>query len=183
MRKLLPSDYRDMYEYSCNDRVTSYLLWHPHSDPGQTRRYLEALQGSYRRGEFFDWALELRDSGKMIGTCGYTELFPEHGRAEVGYVLNPAYWGHGYAPEAVMAAAQFAFVELEMNRLEAHFIEGNVRSLRVMEKCGMTFEGMLRQYMLVKGEYKNVGICAITADRFPPGNFYRMERRRGMFGR
>lgn len=172
LRKLLPEDYRDMFEYASLERVTEYLLWSPHQSPDQTYRYLESLQNSYRRGEFFDWAVVLRTTGKMIGTCGFTSFELSHARAEVGYVLNPAFWGQGIAKEAVMAVTSFAFSELGMNRIEAHYIEGNERSLHVMQACGMEFEGMFRQYMLIKGRFRNIGICAVTADRFPKEIFY-----------
>lgn len=172
LRRLNPSDYRDMYEYSCLPQVTEYLLWYPHENPNQTYRYLENLQISYKRGDFYDWAVVWNETGKMIGTCGFTSFDHEHARAEVGYVLNPSFWGMGIAAEAVMAAMEFAFTELDINRVEAHFIEGNDRSRRVMEKCGMAFEGMLQQYMLIKGYYRNVGICAITRDRYAPKGCY-----------
>lgn len=173
LRKLLPSDYRDMFEYASLKCVTEYLLWSPHENADQTYRYLETLQNSYRRGEFFDWAVVLRDSGKMIGTCGYTSFDLSNCRAEVGYVLNPSFWGQGIAKEAVMAVASFAFCELGMNRVEARYIEGNERSLHVMQACGMQPEGMLRQYMFIKGNFRNIGICAVTADNFPRERFYR----------
>lgn len=179
LRKLLPSDYKDMYEYASRPESTEYLLWSPHISQDQTYRYLEAIQTSYKRGDFFDWAVVFRKSGKMIGTCGYTSFDDSHSRAEIGYVLNPDYWGLGIAAEAVMAAEEFAFRELGINRVEARYIEGNDRSRRVMEKCGMRFEGMFRQYMLVKGEYKNIGICAVTKDEFIGRAYYRKEYKSG----
>ena len=185
LRRMLPSDDADMYEYACLPEVTEYLLWSPHPSREHTRRYLEMIQGNYKRGEFFDWAIVLTAGGKMIGTCGFTCLEPDHRRAEVGYVLNPAYWGRGLAPEAVMAAEEFAFRELGMNRVEAHFMQGNDRSLRVMQKCGMTLEGYLQQYMFVKGQYRTIGIAAITRDRFRASGCYRRaEEKKGfrLFG-
>ncbi len=160
LRKMTPSDAADMYEYSCLPEVTRYLLWYPHEDIEQTQAYLKSLQRLYKAGSFYDWAIEL--DGKMIGTCGYTSFSEEHGRAEVGYVINPKYWGMGIATEAVLAAIEFAVYELGMNRIEGHFIEGNEASLAVMKKCGMSFEGYLKDYMYIKGSYKNIGICAIT---------------------
>jgi ribosomal-protein-alanine N-acetyltransferase len=183
LRRMQPSDYRDMYEYACLPSVTEYLLWYPHNDPDQTYRYLQSLQTCYKQGEFYDWAVVITETGKMIGTCGYTEFDHEHGRAEVGYVLNPAYWGHGFGPEAISAALEFAFRELDINRVEAHFIEGNDRSRRAAEKCGMTFEGLLRQYMFIKGNYRNIGICAVTRDRFTLRGCYRKEEKETFLSR
>ena len=172
LRRMSVSDSADMYEYSRKSSVTKYLLWHEHESEYQTYNFLSDVSDWYKRGEYYDWAVTLTDSGKMIGTCGFTSFDFEHGRAEVGYVLNPDFWGRGIATEAVGAVIEFAFDELGANRVEAHFIEGNNASLRVMEKCGMTFEGYLKQYMLIKGEYKNIGFAAITRDNFIPQNRY-----------
>jgi len=98
---------------------------------------------------------------KMIGTCGFTSFNCSSDSAEVGYVLNPEYWGRGIAVEALQRILAFGFEDLGLHRIEARFIDGNDRSRRVMEKAGMNFEGILREAMLVKGNYVNVGICSI----------------------
>ena len=167
------SDAADMFEYARLPAVTEFLLWDPHPSLKYSRQYLETVQSSYREGRFYDWAIVLTNGGKMIGTCGYTTLTPEHDRAEIGYVLNPGYWGTGIASEAVRAVLAFGFRELDMNRIEAHFMKGNERSLRVTERVGMSFEGYLRDYMLVKGTYRTIGIAAVTRDRFSGGDCYR----------
>jgi ribosomal-protein-alanine N-acetyltransferase len=102
----------------------------------------------------------------MVGTCGFTSFNCSSDSAEVGYVLNPDYWGKGIALEALERVLQFGFEELKLHRIEARFIQENERSRRVMEKAGMTFEGVHREGMLVKGNYVNVGVCAILASEW-----------------
>ena len=60
----------------------------------------------------------------------------------------------------------FGFEEMKLHRIEARFIQENERSLHVMEKVGMTFEGVMREGMLIKGNYVNVGICSILASEW-----------------
>ena len=99
----------------------------------------------------------------MIGTCGFTSFDCPHDAAEIGYVIHPSYWGMGIVPEAVRAVLQFGFERLRLHRIEARFIEGNVASLRVMQKVGMTFEGYQRDRLLVKGVHRTIGCCSILA--------------------
>ena len=139
LRKIKVSDYSDMYEYSCNERVTKYLLWRAHPDAKYTRDYLSYVQSQYRAGEFYDWALIHKDTNKMIGTCGFAKLDIDNNSAEIGYVINPDFWGKGYATEAVKRVIDFGFSELNLHRIEARYIVGNDISRRVMEKCGMIF--------------------------------------------
>ncbi|MBQ9121291.1 MAG: GNAT family N-acetyltransferase [Clostridia bacterium] len=166
LRAMRRSDRQDMYEYAKDPAVTRYLLWDIHPDEDYTGRYLDYIVGRYRTGEFTDWAITVTETGKMIGTCGFTRIDAEHRKGEVGYVLNPAFWGKGIAAEAVQAVLHFAFQRLKLNRIEAKFIRGNERSLRVMEKCGMQFEGYQRESMLIKGKYCDIGYASILRDEF-----------------
>ena len=177
LRKMSVDDARDMYDYARRPEVTKYLLWYEHESEQQSYEHLSYIADAYRRGDYYDWAVTLTESGKMVGTCGYTSFNFEHGRVEIGYVLNPDFWGQGIATEAVSALTEFAFKELNANRVEIHFIEGNNASLRVAEKCGMTLEGYLKQYMLIKGEYKNIGFAGVTKDKFEViGRYEKIEK-------
>ena len=166
LRRMKISDYADMYEYSCLDSVTKYLLWNSHPDARYTRDYLAYIQSQYRAGEFYDWAVVHKETNKMIGTCGFAKLDFENNSAEIGYVLNPDFWRRGYATEAVKKIIDFGFHTLNLHRIEARYIVGNEVSRRVMEKCGMTYEGVHRASLFVKDSYVNVGYCAITAEEY-----------------
>ena len=166
LRKMKVSDFSDMYEYARLESVTRYLLWREHPDKAYTKDYLSYIQSKYRAGEFFDWAVVHKESGKMIGTCGFASLDFENNSAEIGYVLNPEFWGKGYATEAVKKVIEFGFYDLNLHRIEARYIVGNEKSRRVMEKCGMFFEGVHVSSLFVKDKYVSVGYCAITGDRY-----------------
>ncbi|MBE6542642.1 MAG: GNAT family N-acetyltransferase [Ruminococcaceae bacterium] len=166
LRKMLKKDSADMFEYASRHEVTKYLLWDPHENRGFTQSYLSYIQSRYRAGDFYDWAVIYRDNDKMIGTCGFTRFNIEANSAEVGYVLNPLYWGIGIAPEVVREVMRFGFDYLRLHRIEARFMADNRRSLRVMEKVGMTFEGINRESMHVKGKYVSVGVCSILEQEY-----------------
>ncbi len=170
LRKMLVSDAADMFEYARREDVTRYLTWNPHPDRLYTREYLEYIGGRYSAGMFYDWAIEYEPDRKMIGTCGFTAFNCTHDSAEVGYVLNPAYWGKGIASEALARVLRFGFEKLHLHRIEAKFMNGNERSRRVMEKAGMTFEGYQRDAMRVKGLYVTVGVCSILAAEWRMAN-------------
>ena len=166
LRRMLVSDTDDMYEYARRETVTRYLTWHPHRNRDYTREYLQYIGTHYTIGDFFDWGVVHNRDDKFIGTCGFTRFDYNNNCGEIGYVLNPEYWGQGLALEAVREVMRFGFEVLGLNRIEAKFIEGNDSSRRVMEKTGMTFEGFLRKAMKIKGEYETIGICSILRDEF-----------------
>lgn len=162
LRRLQALDAVDMFDYARRGDVTRYLTWSPHPSVAYTREYLEYVETRYDAGEFFDWALEERSSGRMIGTCGFTGFDYRSDCGEVGYVLNPCVWGHGYATEALRAVIAFGFEQLKLHRIEARYVIGNAASRHVMERVGMTYEGTLRGAMLIKHEHCDIGICAVV---------------------
>lgn len=166
LRRMKPDDYADMYEYARRKDVTEYLLWEPHPDRKTTHRYLYYIQDRYKAGEFFDWAVILKEENKMIGTVGFSRIDEANSLAEVGYVINPVYHGNGYAPEALLEVMMFGFMELNLHRIEAKFMHGNDRSRRVMEKCGMRYEGCARDSMYVKGDFRSIHTYSILSDEF-----------------
>ena len=122
----------------------------------------------------------------MIGTVGFTSCDEKNLCLEVGYVLNPEYWGRGIATEALEALLNFAFCELGANRVEAKYMIGNENSRRVMEKCKMKYEGTLRQKLLVKGSLRDVGICSLLRDEYfekERSNIYEECNKKGLLER
>lgn len=165
-RALKRTDLYDIHEYSSNPKTTQYLLWEPHPSLEYTREFIEIVLSKYKSGEYNDWAIVHKKDDKMIGTCGFTRIDEENSVVEIGYVLNPQYWGRGIATEAVEKIIEFAFEELQANRIEAKFIFGNEASLAVMKKVGMKFEGYQREAMLVKGKYKTIGTASILSSEY-----------------
>ena len=146
--------------------MTKYLLWSPHRSPDDTRDFLSYVKKRYRSGDFYDWAVTDKETGKMIGTCGFTSFDLPANSAETGYVINRAYWGRGIAAEALAAVLRFGFDSLGLHRIESRFMVGNEKSLRVMEKVGMKFEGVHRDLIYVKGRFVSVGVAAILEREF-----------------
>ena len=166
LRGMRVSDAPDMYEYARRPSVTEYLTWEPHASVEETRQYLTYVGQRYRTGDFYDWSVVDKESGHMIGTCGFTSFNCPADSAEIGYVLSPAYQGRGLGTEAVRRVLEFGFEELNLHRIEAHFIQGNDASRRLMERVGMTFEGFARESMKIKGKYRTIGTCAILRSEY-----------------
>lgn len=166
LRAMRVSDTADMYAYAKDPEVTRFLLWNPHRTPEYTRSYLEYLAGRYRLGQHYEWAMVSKEDGHMIGTCGFSRFDCPHNAAEIGYVLNPAYRGQGLVAEAAQQILHFGFDVLGLHRVEARYMVGNDASRRVMEKLGMSFEGVRREAMLVKGAYRDIGICSLLVSEY-----------------
>jgi len=164
LRKICDGDLADVYEYSRNPETTKYLLWYPHREIRDTKYFLSVVKKKYKEGDFFEWGIEY--GGKMIGTCGFTSFSLPNNSAEIGYVINPEYKGIGIATEAASAVIDFGFTVLGLNRIEARYMSPNVKSLRVMQKCGMKEEGTLRSAIMSKNGYVDLSYCSILKKEY-----------------
>ena len=156
LRKILPRDERDMYEYSRDPETSKYLLWEPHSGREYTAAHIRYLQEQYRKASFFAWAVIEKQSGKMIGTCGFTEIYEREKRAEVGYVISPQFHRRGYAPEALRCIVNYAFHSLGLVRLEGRFMEDNEASRKVLVRCGFQDATRGKESIVKRGKKQRI---------------------------
>ena len=166
LRAMKVSDAEDMFDYAHREEVSRYLTWSPHPNLAHTKEYLTYIGQRYRTGDFYDWAIEDAESHRMIGTCGFTCFDFASDAAEIGYVLHPDFRGRGLATEAVRAVLAFGFDELALHRISARYMVENERSRRLMERVGMTFEGVSRESEKIKGAYRSIGRCAILRQEY-----------------
>lgn len=101
--------------------------------------WLTRMRDRYRTDGFGLWAVDLQETGEMIGQCGITWQQIDGARVhEVGYLFERSHWHHGYATEAAAACRDFAFSELDSERVYAHVRDTNLASMNVAIRLGMT---------------------------------------------
>ncbi len=161
LRKMRMSDAPDVYRYARDPEVARHVLWEAHQSVWDTRAYIRYLLWQYRSGLPGSWAIELKETGKVVGTIGYMSYNADNATVEVGYSLAREQWGKGLMTEALTAVIAETFRALDMHRIEAMHFTDNPASGRVMEKCGMTHEGHLREKVCCKGTFRDVEMWGI----------------------
>jgi RimJ/RimL family protein N-acetyltransferase len=109
----------------------------------------------------FQLAITLAQGGQLIGNCGIRMKTPDAREADIGYELDPGYWGRGYATEAASRLLAFGFRDLELHRIWAWCIAENVASAHVLEKIGMQQEGRLREKEWMRDRWWDTLLYAI----------------------
>ena len=143
LRQWYMTDADDLFAYAQNPLVGPAAGWRPH----QFRKDSEELIQRVFQHEYFHWALVIPGNGKVIGGINLTtdsKRTNPHTR-NLGYSMNPDYWGNGYMTEAAKAVISFGFESLNVSLISVYHYPENVRSKRVIEKCGFKYEGTLRQ--------------------------------------
>lgn len=155
LRRYLPEDAEDMLRnWAQSERVTRYLTWEPYKSIEDANAYIRFLTGEYEKPDCYNWAIELEELGQAVGSISVVALREDVSCAEIGYCLGDGFWGRGIMPEALNEVIRFLFEEVGCNRIQASHDVNNPNSGKVMEKCGMRYEGTLRQY-----GRNNQGVC------------------------
>lgn len=166
LRKLTMRDANDVFEYASMPEVSKHVTWDYHRTLADSMGFLKSVIMQYENGVPSSWGIVHKENNKLIGTGGYHNWNTEDRRAEVGYAISSHYWNKGLMTESLKVMLKFGFEVMALNRIEARCKIENSASERVMQKCGMKYEGTLRQQMFVKGVYHDLKLYSILKQEF-----------------
>lgn len=141
------------YNWTGDEMVTEYLRWPTHKKLDVTQRIVQEWVNGYEKLDFYQWAIVLKEINEPIGTISVVELDEKTEKVHIGYCIGSKWWHLGYTSEALAAIIPFFFEQVGVNRIESQHDPKNVNSGKVMEKCGLVCEGILRQ-----ADWSNKGI-------------------------
>ena len=154
LREFEEEDWPAVLAYQSDSLYLRYYHWTPRRE--QDVREFVRMFIAHREEEprpKFQLAITLASDGQLIGNCGIRMKTTGAREADIGYELNPRYWGSGYATEAASELLAFGFRALELHRIWAWCIAENAASARVLEKIGMRQEGRLREQERMQGRW------------------------------
>jgi ribosomal-protein-alanine N-acetyltransferase len=147
--------------YAQDPDVTRHLSWRRHPDIGATRDFLGACETAWTRNEgHLAWLLFERQTGALVGSIGVSV---GGSQACFGYLLARAHWTRGYAAEALKALVDWSLSQPQIYRAWAYCDAANPASARVMEKAGMTREGLLRRWHVAPNLGEEPRDCIVCA--------------------
>lgn len=137
-----------------DEKVTEFLRWPTHNSIEVTEGILKEWIASYSNKDFYQWAMVLKEyNNEPIGTIGVVDKNEKIDMVHIGYCIGSKWWNQGITSEAFSGIIPFLFDEVKVNRIESQHDPSNPNSGKVMEKCGLKYEGTLRQ-----ADFSNKGI-------------------------
>ena len=145
LRTWQESDSSDLYEYAKSELVGPNAGWKPHQNEEESK---EIIKMFIKNND--SYAIVLKSENKVIGSIGLHHRKPDETlndlkQREIGYVLNPNYWGKGFIPEAVNCLLNYGFNELNLDLIWCGHFDFNNNSKRVNEKCGFNYQFTKRE--------------------------------------
>lgn len=151
LREWKEEDSKDLYEYAKSELVGPNAGWPPHKSEEESR---EIIKGFIENKDTY--AIVLKSKNKVIGGIGLHDRQPDDSlsdlnQREIGYVLNPEYWGRGIVPEAVNELIKYSFEELNLDLVWCGHYDFNSNSKRVNEKCGFKYRFTKKERLKLLG--------------------------------
>ncbi|HYD49947.1 MAG TPA: GNAT family protein [Terriglobales bacterium] len=143
LRSFRPEDVDDVFAYASDPEVTRLAGWEPHRSPLDSMAYIQRCRDEQWGPITF--AVEHRDDHRVVGVVDIRIISRLWGIGEIGYTLARQYWGHGLNVEAGRLLLSYGFEHLRLRRIRAMCDADNQRSIRTMEKLGMSREGYVTQ--------------------------------------
>jgi [ribosomal protein S5]-alanine N-acetyltransferase len=170
LRPFKDADANALFALHSNAHVLRYWDAPPWTDRARAERFITACQQMADEGTGTRLAMDRVSDGAFIGWCSLTRWNPDYRSASMGYCLDDAAWGRGYAKEAARALLQWAFNALDLNRVQAETDTRNVASARVLEKLGFLREGTLREDCTVNGEVSDSWVYGLLRRDWRPSS-------------
>jgi RimJ/RimL family protein N-acetyltransferase len=164
-------DIEDLAEGLNNIEVSKWLVQIPYPYTQEhAQKFIEYCINSAddKNRSSYDFAIELKADNKVIGGTSINRINRQHGTACGGIWVNAKYHGHGYGTEAWGKRIEFAFIDLNLRRLENGFLDGNQASFKMQEKFGYVIEGKRRKGFLciADGKLKDENITSLLIDEW-----------------
>lgn len=154
LRKFTKDDIGPVYNnWTSDEAVTKYLRWPTHKDMSVTEKVINEWTAAYENPSYYQWAIELKSIGKPIGAISVVDMNEKLDIVHIGYCIGGKWWHKGITSEAFSAIIPFLFEEVGVNRIETQHDPNNPHSGNVMKKCGLKYEGTLRQ-----ADFNNQGV-------------------------
>jgi ribosomal-protein-alanine N-acetyltransferase len=162
LREFVEGDWLAVLAYQSDPRHLRYYPWIERTAE-EVQAFVQSFIEQQRQQPRckFQLAITLKADGRLIGNCGLRQDSPDARQADLGYELDPAYWGHGYATEAARALLRFGFEERGLHRIWASCLAENHASVRILERIGMVREGRQRESQWFKGCWWDTLLYAI----------------------
>lgn len=123
------------------------------------------IEEKYKNLEYYNWIIKLKDSNNIIGSINLV-VFNVNECVEANYAIDERYTNLGYMSEALKEVIRFCFEDLKVQRFQAGCVTENIPSRRVMQKCNMIEEGILRKYIILRDGYHDMYMYSIVKGEY-----------------
>ncbi|QOY35710.1 GNAT family N-acetyltransferase [Anaerobacillus isosaccharinicus] len=166
LRPFEPDDAKTVQALTSDKDLARTTLHIPYPYPeGYADHWITSCSEKMKKGSSYSFAIILKGTMELVG-CLTLNIALNHNRGELAYWIGKPYWDNGYATEASKKIIDYAFCELDLNRIWASVMDKNQASIEVMKKSGLLYEGKFPQHVLKWGHYEDVAYYGLVKAQY-----------------
>ena len=142
-----------MKNWVADEKIQSMYSEPVYNTLDEVNALLDKYISSYAKKDYYRWAIIEKTSNECIGQIAYFLVDNKNHFAEIEYCIGSHFQCKGYATEATKAIIKYGFEKMNLHKVQICTKTINEPSKRVIEKCGFTYEGTLRDYFYMNGNY------------------------------
>lgn len=164
LRRMTESDAEEIYRGYVNQEEFLHYANKSKVTLEEEKRYLAGIDERYNDNEYYNWVITLKESDSIIGSVNL-RVNNSKESVEFNYAIDNRYTNNGYMTEALARVKEYCFDELGVERFHGACCVENAASKRVMEKCGMYPEGILKAHIELEDGCHDAYVFAVTRSR------------------
>lgn len=169
LRQMAAGDATDLLKIHGDPEVQKYDSDPPMQDIREAAAAIEHNRQRFLTKKAINWAIILKAEDHLVGGLGFYFWDQTYYKTDLGYSLARAYWRRGITTEALQAVLRFAFVEMQLHRINVDTRMDNIASVRLMQKLGFQHEGTRRECIRnPDGTYQNWGLFGMLDYEYHP---------------
>ena len=154
LRKFEYNDAQNMLDYWVSDPNVQFLYSEPiYTTHNEVKKLLDEYISSYKNIDYYRWAIIEKDSSTCIGQIAFFLIDTNNHFGEIEYCIGTSFQKIGYGTESVEAILDFGFNQIDLHKVQVCHKENNLASKALIKKCKFIYEGTLRDYFFIDGEY------------------------------
>lgn len=153
LRQVMPTDAASVMRIRGNEDAMRYIPRPRAKTLEDALAVVEMLTNGINEGKSINWAItNINDPSEIFGIMGFVNFYPQQNKAEIGYMLHPAYWGKGYVPEAIVEVEKFGFEQINLQTIEAKIDPRNDNSRKILLRNNYQFDRLVQKEMTFQEE-------------------------------
>ena len=161
LRQIKPTDENEIFFLRSNERVMRYIDRPRAKSVDDSRQFIKSINEAIAKSDTIVWAITLKNDPKLIGTIGFVQIFKEHFRAEIGFVLHPDFHGKGIMHKAISKVLEYGFDKMKLHSVEANVNPDNLASIKLLEKNSFVREAYFKENYFYNGKFLDSAIYSL----------------------
>ena len=162
LRKIEDKDTKCLFSIFSNSEAMRYWDTKPHESISVTKEALSNMENIMVGGRGLSWGIILKDTSQLIGYFGLHSWNHNNDKTELGYIINPSYWGKGIGSEVLKSVIEFCFSKMRFKTILAEVDPNNYKSINILINHGFVLVEEKKNDISIQDKYYDTNVYELN---------------------